>query len=268
MKLFDIFKRNKKPSRRRSYDAGAINRLLNNWTTSPKTADEAIKGNLRNMRARSRDLSRNNDYARKYGEMCKTNVIGTNGIIMQSKAKRPDGTFDKLDNESIEKAWKLWGKKSTCSVNGKLSWVDMQRCVIETVARDGEILIRKIRGADNPFGYALQLIECDHLDEELNNDLQNGNRIKMGVEIDQWERPVKYWLLQNHPGENTTSLLGKHYNAIPAEDVIHLFVTNRPGQTRGVPWIASAMTRLHQLGEYEEAEVVGDPPGEGWCRIV
>jgi len=256
MKLFDFFKRNKKPTRRRSYEAGAINRLLNNWTTTPKTADEAIKGNLRNMRARSRDLSRNNDYARKYGEMVKTNVIGTNGIVMQSKAKRPDGTFDKLDNESIEKAWKLWGRKPNCSANGKLSWIDMQRCVVETVARDGEILIRKIRGADNPFGYALQLIECDHLDEDLNKDLQGGNRIKMGVEINQWEKPVNYWLLQNHPGENTTSLFGKHYNKIPAKDIIHLFVTNRPGQTRGVPWVASAMTRLHQLGEYEEAEVV------------
>ena len=256
MKLFDFFKRNKKPNRKRSYDAGAINRLLSTWTTTPKTADEAIRGNLRNLRARSRDLSRNNDYARKYGEMVKTHVVGANGIVMQSKAKRPNGQFDRLDNDVIEGAWKLWGKKSNCSVNGKLSWIDVQRCVMETVSRDGEILVRKIRGADNPFGFALQLIECDHLDEELNKDLQSGNRIKMGIEINQWERPVNYWLLQNHPGENTTSLLGKHYNLIPADDMIHLFITNRPGQTRGVPWITTAMTRMHQIGEYEEAECV------------
>ena len=255
MKLLDMFKRKKKTARR-SYDAGAISRLLNTWTTTSKTADEAIRDNLRNMRARARDLSRNNDYARKYLEMVKTHVIGPNGIVMQSKAKQPDGRFDRIDNAVIEGAWNRWGRKANASVHGKLSWIDIQRCAIETVARDGEILIRKVRGADNPFGFALQLIEGDHMDEELNKDLQGGNRIKMGVEINQWEKPINYWLLQNHPGENTTSLSGKHYNLVPADDIIHLFITNRPGQTRGVPWFSTAMTRLHQIGEYEEAEVV------------
>ena len=256
MRLFNFFKRNKKASRRRSYDAGAVGRLLSGWTTTQKTADEAIRIDLRNMRSRSRDLSRNNDYARKYGEMVKTNIVGANGIVMQSKAKRQDGTFDKLDNDTIERAWKLWGNKSNCTVTGKLSWIDVQRCIVESVARDGEILVRKIRGADNPFGFALQLIEPDHLDEDLNKDLQNGNRVKMGVELNPWGKPVNYWLLSNHPGENITTHQGKFYNQIPAEDLIHLFITNRPGQTRGTPWLASAMTRLHQIGEYEEAEVV------------
>ena len=39
--------------------------------------------------------------------MLKTNVIGANGIVMQSKAKRLDGTFDKQDNERLGKKWKL-----------------------------------------------------------------------------------------------------------------------------------------------------------------
>jgi lambda family phage portal protein len=38
--------------------------------------------------------------------------------------------------------------------------------------------------------------------------------------------------------------------------VIHLFMPERPGQTRGVTWFASALMRLHMLQGYEEAEVV------------
>jgi lambda family phage portal protein len=38
--------------------------------------------------------------------------------------------------------------------------------------------------------------------------------------------------------------------------VIHLFLPERPGQTRGVTWFASALMRLHMLQGYEEAEVV------------
>jgi capsid protein len=33
-------------------------------------------------------------------------------------------------------------------------------------------------------------------------------------------------------------------------------MTNRPNQSRAVPWMSTAMTRLHNLGQYEEAEVV------------
>ena len=109
MKLLDrLFGRKRK---KRSYEASGVGRLLQNWTTAIKTPDEELRTSLRNLRARSRELSINNDYARKFFEMLKTNVIGANGIVMQSKAKRLDGTFDRQDNERIEKAFKRWGHK-------------------------------------------------------------------------------------------------------------------------------------------------------------
>ena len=134
MKLLDrLFGRKR---RKRSYEASGVGRLLQNWTTAIKTPDEELRTSLRNLRARSRELSINNDYARKFFEMLKTNVIGANGIVLQSKAKRLDGTFDRQDNERIEKAFKRWGRKEFASVTGKLSWIDIQRVVIETLARD------------------------------------------------------------------------------------------------------------------------------------
>jgi len=120
LKILDrLFGRKRK---KRSYEASGVGRLLQNWTTGIKTLDEELRTSLRNLRARSRELSINNDYARKFFEMLKTNVIGANGIVMQSKAKRLDGTFDRQDNERIEKAWKRWGRKEFASVTGKLSW--------------------------------------------------------------------------------------------------------------------------------------------------
>ena len=125
MKLLDrLFGRKR---RKRSYEASGVGRLLQNWTTAIKTPDEELRTSLRNLRARSRELAINNDYARKFFEMLKTNVIGANGIVLQSKAKRLDGTFDRQDNERIEKAFKRWGRKEFASVTGKLSWIDIQR---------------------------------------------------------------------------------------------------------------------------------------------
>ena len=92
MKILDrLFGRKRR--KKRSYEASGVGRLLQNWATAIKTPDEELRTSLRNLRARSRELSINNDYARKFFEMLKTNVIGANGIVLQSKAKRLDGTF-------------------------------------------------------------------------------------------------------------------------------------------------------------------------------
>ena len=39
--------------------------------------------------------------------------------------------------------------------------------MVEGLVRDGEVLIRHIRNADNAFGYSLQILEPDFLDEEF-----------------------------------------------------------------------------------------------------
>jgi lambda family phage portal protein len=43
---------------------------------------------------------------------------------------------------------------------------------------------------------------------------------------------------------------------VPAEQIIHVKIMERPGQTRGVTWFASAILRLHHLAGYQEAEVI------------
>ena len=68
--------------------------------------------------------------------------------------------------------------------------------------------------------------------------------------------PVNYWLTEKHRGDNSVNIGFQHYNVVPANELLHLMMTHRPNQSRGVPWMSTAMTRLHNLGQYEEAEVV------------
>ena len=79
-------------------------------------------------------------------------------------------------------------------------------------------------------------------------------------ELDKFGRPVSYAFLSRHPGDTAfpTREPGKRHIIVPAKDVIHLFdrTSARPGQTRGVPWLASAMQRMHHLDGWEQASVV------------
>jgi len=259
MTILDWFKRKPKTARhysklpRRGFDAASGSRLFNDWTTSSYSSTEELKYTLAKIRARSRDLWNNNDYARRYTELCKANIAGPQGIQLQARATEDDGAADKVANKVIERAFSNWGK--SCTVDGRLGWVDAQKLFVETVARDGECLIRLVRGYNNPYGFAIQFIEADHLDETFNEELKNDNKIEMSVEMDKFRRPKAYHLLVKPP--NGIALVrGNDRQRVPASEILHGYMVNRPNQVRGIPWAVTAMSRLHMLGAYEQSELV------------
>ena len=254
---------------RRSYAAGQTNRLTSGWTTVNKSAMAELNWTLPVLRARSRELSQNNDYAKKYLSLLKTNVVGPRGIVMQSKITNREGAFNTRVNTSIEDAWMLWGSQKWCDVAGLHTWKDLQDIIIESVARDGEVLIRKVRGFDNPFRFALQLIEIDHLDDRYTVDAcpETGNRVRMGVEIDGWGRAVAYHLWVLHPGDMGyfAGQARQERQRVPASELLHIYDVERAEQYRGTPWLVTAMTRMNMLGGYEEAELVAARVGA--CKM-
>lgn len=254
--------------KRAFYEAAKVDRLTNSWTKQIASADAEICNELSTIRARMRDLSRNNDYAARFLNLSKQNIVGADGIQLQAKpiiqrfnggGGKP-GDIDKPAKEIIETAWGRFCKLGNCTVCGTMSMRDADNMTIETTARDGEYLIRMVRGFDNEFGFALQLIEADFLDETLNMNLPNGNFIRMGVEFDRWRRPVAYHILSKHPGDilySSTEITQrtKHIR-IPANEIIHPYIKKRANQTRGVSWMVTPAYRLNMVGGYEEAELV------------
>ena len=255
MKLFGFeLKRATPQKQKRNFNAASTSNLYASWIPSNNTADIDIKKDLKSIRNRSRELMRNDDYAKKFKRMIKSNVVGSQGIKLQNQAKDTNGNLDKKANDIIETAWKKWCKKGNCDVTGKYSFIDIMKMVMGTLAEDGEVLIRKVKGFDNEFGFALQLLEADHLDEQYNDKDRN---ILMGIEYDKWNKPVAYHLHKTHPGNLTLSNRDIQRERIPADEINHLFLPLRISATRGVPWMHTAMTRMKMVNGYEEAELVG-----------
>ena len=233
---------------KRSFNGAKITNLASGWATTPKPIDVDIRNGLQRLRARARHEAENNDHVRSFLRLSKTNIVGHHGIILQARVKDPDGTQDVLANQSIEAAWSNWGRRGSADVTGLLSWKMIQRLFIETLMRDGEVLIRKILDKRfNKYEFALQFIDVDLLDVDLNIDLPNGNSIRMGVEMDQYRRPVRY-----HLGKGA----GRGHEVIPANQIYHAFLPEWVWQTRGIPPTATALLRLNMLSGYEEAELV------------
>jgi lambda family phage portal protein len=252
---------------KRDFDAARVDRLTSQQPRPITTGDQELRNSLASMRAMSRELERNNDYAKKFLHMCETNVVGKTGFTMKSRARDLSGNLDKGANAIIEAEWKEWCKRGNCTVDGLLSFVRVQKLVIRSVARDGEILVRLIRGYKNPWKFAIQLLEGDVLDEQLNrSDGLGQNLIKMGIEYDQWGKPLAYHIREKHPGDYFSSTKSTStYARVPANEIIHIFWTERPSQNRGIPWMRTAARRMNLAGEYEYAELVAARIGASKC---
>lgn len=252
--------------KRRGFEAATTGRLFSDWVTSSQSIDAEIREALPVVRARSRHLCENNDYGKRFLHLLETNVVGPVGIRMQAQAKKKRQKGDKqiLDisaNQQIEAAWKDWCRKGQCTADRRLTFQDVQRLIIKAVARDGEAVVRILKGFDNPHRFAIQIIESDQLDDRFNDLSKN---ICMGVERDQWYAPTAYHILQNHPGDYLYSTVRQQKRTrLPAEQIIHLFTTDRANQTRGIPWVHTAAKRLHMLGKYEHTELVSARVGAG-----
>lgn len=269
---------------RRDFAAGSSGRLLANWNAQNISLNADLYRNLDKLRARSRDLCKNNDYAKRFLGMVAANVVGGTGVGLQARIYDSPKVPDAGANSAVERAFSAWSAKGVCDVTGRLSFRQLQVLAAKTAARDGEALVRIIRGSSsgNAFGFALQVLSVDRIDTQLVRAPENGrNEIKMGVEIDAFGRAVAYHLRPYHPGElwfTDGTKVGSHIR-VPASDVIHLYMPDEEAeQLRGLPWMHAAMVRLNHLGAYEEAAVIaarvgaakmgffttpdGKPPGE------
>ena len=103
----------------------------------------------------------------------------------------------------------------------------------------------------------LQMLEADFLDQARTMGLVNGH-VMEGVQFDEMGRRVAYWLFSYHPGGvlilNPRG--GIVSQPVPAEQIMHVYRVLRPGQVRGVPWLAPVMMALRDLDDYCDAERV------------
>lgn len=244
-------------AQRRSFDAGKTDRLTASWTATDETMNQSLLRNLRTMRARSRDFARNDEYGRKFFSLVKTNVIGPNGVALKFECKGSNGKVDVNDSRRLKAAFDRWAERGQCDVTGKLSWVMIQQLAAIMVARDGEVLIRKVMGADRGIHHVqLQLLPGHVLDEQHNRDLPHGGRIRMGVEFDAWMKPVAYHLRLQPPSADMWGSSSQRFERVPADEIIHLFVPEEIDQWRGAPWAYASLRGSRHLDQYQEAAIV------------
>ena len=232
-----------------AYDGAKSGRRTDGWIAAGGDANTEVGASLINLRNRSRDLLRNNPYASKAITELVGNAVGT-GIVPQAKTGAP--ALDKI----IDGEWPFFAEN--CDPGGQLDFYGMQALIVRTTAESGDGIVRfrqRLLTDDFRVPLQLQVLEGDFLDVARTMGTATGHIIQ-GVQFNMIGQREAYWLYNYHPGGvYMLNPRGGILSApVPASEVMHQYCLLRPGQMRGVPWLAPVMLALRDLDDYRDAE--------------
>lgn len=266
----------KKLGEKFSYSGGKNTRWTADWISDSATINRQIKYDIRAVRERARDLWKNNPLIRAYRKRLISDVIGPDGFKLQMRVKKLDGTPDQKANEEIESAFNEWKKKQFCTMSGTVTFTQVLWLLIEQYKRDGEFIARDYYPDkdDNKFGYSLEIIEPDLLDESY-NVIKGNNAIIMGVELGEWKNPLRYHFRQYNPKDEVSGFYSFYSTgnngerlSIAAEYINHIFDPEHSNQVRGISHLAPVMMQIRQLDGYDEAAVINARIGAMKSMII
>ncbi len=235
------------------YEGATTGRRLGTWFTTRDAVNSVWYQSADQLVARSRDLARKDGWAGKAIDEWVCNAVG-NGIKPQSL--HPDAAT----KETIQKLWSQFANE--CDADGLTDLYGFQALAFRSMVEGGECFVRKhIRPME--WGLAvplqLQLMETEQLPFYLARptpETPQGNVVRASIEFDQQKRRTAYYFYKEHPGERLFFPNYLDLVRVPAAEVLHLFRPMRPGQLRGVPWLANALVRLWELDQYDDAELL------------
>lgn len=182
---------------------------------------------------------------------------------MQANVRTVRNKAMKSINQAIEDAWSEWFEDAVfCHTGGELAGGEFERAVMGEIFEAGEVFIRQhfrsFGGSRIP--YALELIESERVPHGIQPEaLSPTGNVRMGVEVDEYHRPVAYWIRDYHPSDfkyPSTSIATDQIRRRPASEIIHLRLIERWPQTRGIPWLHAVAQKLNDMDGYSEAEIV------------
>ena len=238
-------------------------RSLAAWSPRAESPNEAILGDLPAQRDRSRDLARNNPLATGALNTVITRVIGT-GLSLQPAI---DHVALGITREAaaawqrnVKRRWEMWAERTWCDITAQQNLYGLQAQVMRGVLEAGDMfaLLPLLDDRRRPSELAVKVVEGDRCRNPRGE--RERPQLAGGIEFDDQGRPVRYHFTREHPdsfyqGAGETDAIDAIGAASGRRNVLHVYDQRRPGQARGVPYLAPVIEPLKQLQRYTDAEI-------------
>ncbi len=241
---------NKKRSTKKAYTAASFNG--SNYNPQDFSGDAAILSCQDDIRAKTRDLARNNPYV---AGVIQKNTIAIVGSDLQPQFQfvTENGELNESLNTLLELRFNAW--KQSAMLDGS-SFTDLATIVANTLMQDGEILqyhtTKKVSPGSNPL--RIQLFENDYL-------VKTQYQTRQGIKFNNYGAPESFFLYECNPNDSIDDLsFIQHYNRsavreISADYMRLIRFRSRSSQYRGISPIATIAAQIHAVNEMLNAEL-------------
>jgi len=229
------------------------------------SADSTILRDSAMLRARARDLERNNAYALNAVRMRGDAVAGS-GVKLALKPDwrmlgiTPEVCSDWVDE--VTREWETYADSSDCACDARRQATFSQffRQIDRTLFVEGEALgIFELKKSDySPYQTCFNLIDIDRLSNP--NGQGDTATLRGGIELDQYGEPVAYWIQNSHPNDYYYDA-DRSWRRIVRRTpwgrpiALHLFQATRAEASRGVSEFAAAIVPMRMHGQYSDMEL-------------
>lgn len=237
------------------------------WRPPLMSADAAIIRDAPMLRARARDLVRNNPLAKNAVRMNRDSVSGS-GLKLALKIDWRTLGISDIESaaewtDHVTRMWEAYAEGTDFSSDARRlrTFSQMFMLADTTDFVDGECLA-VVEMKPGPLGYAtcLNIIDVDRLSNP--DGRYDDDTMRAGIERDTYGEPIAYHIREGHPGDLTSHILRSMTwkrvdRATPwgRPIVLHTFEHQRPEMTRGVSEFASAIVPMKMLGKYADTEL-------------
>ncbi len=258
--------------------ASHTRRALKGFNPASGSPREDIDDNNYTLRQRGRMLAMSAPIAASAVKTNRTNTIGL-GLKLNP---RPDKAILGLTSEQakewergVKAEFRMWAEhKQRCDITGINDFYMMQQlCFYSWLASGDVFVVRKEGETPNcPYTLKLHVIEADRCSTPSDGlaytigvtegkNIDNGNRIYDGVEVNKEGGVVAYWFRNTYPYQITYEKtdwvrIEAYGQKTGLPNVMHIMNTERPEQYRGVTYLAPIIEPLLQLKRYTEAEIM------------
>ncbi|WP_166820511.1 phage portal protein [Thalassoroseus pseudoceratinae] len=252
----------------RQLEAGKLDRTTASWAAQAAAGDISRVDVIQRLRQRAWYEFRNNMYANKAVRAIVSRLIG-NGVSPESIAVNPQG--EPLA-EFRTKARKLWDRfcREPSDLGrpgrGGITFHELSAQVLTEVICSGECFLRLRRISKEEqaarnlrLPLTIQVIEAERVSEAaiMTEPTKDGTVIFRGIELDaDTGKRLAYHVYSRHPNHPLGDSRNYKTVRIQADEILHVYVQQRPSQLRGFSWLSPVLLNLRDINDYQFNELV------------
>ncbi len=232
------------------------------WSSPLKSIDAEVLPNKPIIDGRARDILRNDAYVQGASNLHKDNIVGSHYLLNSRPSSRVvfgkmDETWEEEFQEEVEEKWELYSDSADNWIDASRTnnFTQFVRLGVGIHLMSGEMLatVEWVKDDGAPFNTAIQFVDLDRLSTDPLS--RNDADVREGIRYNRRGAPTAYQIRTEHPSDygpmfgiaNFTLPQWKEVERTKPwgrQQVIHLFETIRPDQSRGITEMAASLKEM------------------------